>query len=494
MMEKYILYNTRVSRPLFCFDKHHNGKMIIGEYDELLKIKNIMGNNKEIEIMLESQYYSELERINNIKYDDDFDYDFNHELFDKFLGEELKEIIEYDYESKDRNLNGFPSICKCRGEEDIEVSLWDRLNKYEDYFRNKLAFNSDSILLSEINENIRIIKAAWKNYKKGNIEMAVNQIKKIISKIENDDFFVSELGKSYAIKQVAFFDDMNYNSSGNIGIEYKSIYERMKEHPVTLFRGRISEKCLNNRMDLLHRPYKRNEKIDRQRFTCNGMPALYLSSTSYACWLELNKPNKDLYISSFVANDDAKKLRILNLVIIEELINGVFNPSLDAGSRKKELQDKMISFFPLVLATSYKYVDYHENQEEYIFPEIVMRCLKKFDIDGVAYLSKNLDHDLQFQIGVNIVIPIYKEHLEQGGYGRVCKMFSMSEPKKYSESQKELYEEYKNGSYIYDIYYAQGDGYQPITNKEDGLKKYGETIFASFDNYLVNLEHIRYDG
>lgn len=242
MMEKYILYNTRVSRPLFCFDKHHNGKMIIGEYDELLKIKNIMGNNKEIEIMLESQYYSELERINNIKYDDDFDYDFNHELFDKFLGEELKEIIEYDYESKDRNLNGFPSICKCRGEEDIEVSLWDRLNKYEDYFRNKLAFNSDSILLSEINENIRIIKAAWKNYKKGNIEMAVNQIKKIISKIENDDFFVSELGKSYAIKQVAFFDDMNYNSSGNIGIEYKSIYERMKEHPVTLFRGRISEK------------------------------------------------------------------------------------------------------------------------------------------------------------------------------------------------------------------------------------------------------------
>lgn len=62
-------------------------------------------------------------------------------------------------------------------------------------------------------------------------------------------------------------------------------------------------------------------------------------------------------------------------------------------------------------------------------------------------------------------LELEKEHCGEsaGKYPcQVCKMFSMSEPKRYMESQKELYEEYKNGSYIYDICYAQEDGYQPI--------------------------------
>lgn len=71
----------------------------------------------------------------------------------------------------------------------------------------------------------------------------------------------------------------------------------------------------------------------------------------------------------------------INLVIVEEMANGFYNAPIDKENiRRKELQDKMISFFPLVMATSYKYLDLHEDKVEYIIPELVMRSLKKFGI------------------------------------------------------------------------------------------------------------------
>ena len=114
-----------------------------------------------------------------------------------------------------------------------------------------------------------------------------------------------------------------------------------------------------------------------------------------------------------------------------------------------------------------------------------MRSLKKFEIDGVAYLSKHLEHDLQLQIGVNIVILIYKESLDEG-YGPVSRYFKISKPELYSEQAKETYAQYKGGSYIYDIYCRKKDSYQPSVNFADGGQLYGDTVFAKFDNYMVN--------
>ncbi len=406
------------------------------------------------------------------------------EMIHNGLPKDLKNAIEFDCEKNDRNMNGFPSITRCIGNDDIKDNLWERLYAYEQYFKNKIAFNNDSQLLNDINSNIRYIKSAWQLYQKGNIKKATEQIELLLERYVNDDFFVTGLKKAYGIKQIA-----GYNELKEEGFDYSE----MEQHPITLYRGRISEKNLCHRKDMLHRPYKKYEEIPRQRFTCEGMPALYLSATSYTSWLELGRPKKDFYVSVFVPDERGEKLRILNLVIVEEMINGFYNESIDRKNiRRKELQDKMISFLPLVMATSYKYLDSHEDTVEYVIPELVMRSLKKFGIDGVAYLSKHLEHDLQLQIGVNIAIPIYKEHLNQG-YGAVSRHFKISKPAIYSEQAKESYAICKGGSYINDIYYRQETSYQPSINLAEGAQSYGDTVFAKFDNYMVNMELKYYD-
>ena len=484
----YVLVNKITGDALFEFDKNYNSRIIVGPYAVL---KEMLINNenmpKNLIIVSEEEYFlSKKKNIKNQKNMDVKDKLCNEilEMIHNGLPKDLKNAIEFDSEKNDRNVNGFPSITRCIGNDDIKKNLWERFDAYEQYLKNKIAFNNDSQLLNDINSNIRHIKSAWQWYQKGNINKATEQIELLLEGYVSDDFFVTELKKAYGIKQIA-----GYNELKEEGFDYSV----MEQHPITLYRGRISEKVLCHRKEMLHRPYKKYEKIPRQRFTCEGMPALYLSTTSYTSWLELGRPKEDFYVSVFVPDERGERLRILNLVIVEEIINGFYNVSIEGQNiRRKELQDKMISFWPLVMATSYKYLDSHKDKVEYVIPELVMRSLKKFGIDGVAYLSKHLEHDLQLQIGVNIAIPIYEEHLNQG-YGAVSRYFKISKPEIYSEQAKESYAKCEGGSYINDIYYRQETSYQPSINLADGAQSYGNTVFAKFDNYMVNTELKYYD-
>ena len=397
---KYVLVNKMNGFALFERDKNYNSRMFVRSYSELLGMLN---DNKMMKenyiIMSEKDYLLSRKKFDAMDKLHDEISDILHKLHNE-LPENVRSIIEFDSEKNDRNMNGFPTITKCIGDEDIKYNLWERLEAYKQYFEDKIAFNADSQLLNEINNNIRYIKSAWEWYQKGDTNRATEQIELMLERYTSDDFFVTELKKAYGIKQIAGYDELKDKTCD---------YSEMEQHSITLYRGRISAQMLSQRKEMLHRPYNKYERIPRQRFTCEGMPALYLSTTSYTSWLELNKPEKNFYVSAFVPNERGERLRILNLVITEEMINGFYNVQIDGNNiRRKELQDKMISFWPLVMATSYKHVDMCEDKVEYIMPELVMRSLKKFEIDGVAYLSKHLEHDLQLQIGVNIVILIYK--------------------------------------------------------------------------------------
>lgn len=411
----------------------------------------------------------------------------------------------------DRNLNGFHSITHYKAEKVIQPTLWHLLEKYERYFKQKESFNKDKKLLYDIHKNIKHIKKAWQFYQKQNISKAVKEISYILRKYIKDPFFVSDMEKSYALKQLAHMDDFNSVSRG-FGEEYRKDIEQLKLHPITLFRGRWSAKPLKDRKDLLHQPYTKKtskNRFERKRFVCKGIPALYLGNTSYVCWLEcggagsLDKSEKsktaqdeEFYISAYVPEIKARKLNILNLIDVEELINGIYTEGIDdANGREKTLQDKLISFFPLVLATSFKRENSRKRDLDYIIPELLMRAIKRFNIDGIAYLSKHLDHDLRMLVGVNIAIPIYNDKLtDDGKFGCVCKMFKMSEPEVFDVSKEDFYGRVSGGSYMSDYCRTAPKGAQvPLLNEKDGGQRYDKSVFGKFDDYLVNKKLAVYD-
>lgn len=401
------------------------------------------------------------------------------------LRKEVLDLIENNPERKyysqrmDRNINGCPSVTKGENSKNMIEELEERLDKYCEKLGMDIAFSEDDELIKETQDNIELIKKALNLYHKDR-DKATDQIGIILNKYVDDQFFVTELGRCYGMRGMAYYDELHDPTTD---------YEESKDHPLTLYRARISNHKLCKREDMLHRPFKKNEKIcAKQRFICEGMPALYLATTSYACWLELGKPENDFYVSSFIPNNKGERLKVLNMVVTQDMINGFYNEVMDKDDlRRKEIQNKMISFFPLVIATSFKYSE--GNKEEYIIPELVMRCLRRFNIDGIIYLSKNLEHDIQLHSVINVVLPIYKDQL-QDEYGKITRFFKISKPELFMP-QSNKYETARIGSFFNDNFHEnkQQSSYEPTITIEDQEMIYGETVFCHFDNYLCELDH-----
>jgi len=489
MSNMYCIYNKLLCTCLSQIDSNGNSHHFVGTYEEMSSVLESVKDKAELEIISVEEFMKrQNELINNenfLKASDDLAKKIYNELHEALEGTDVGEQIKYDIAIRDRNINGFPSTTLFNNN-DMTVKLWEKLDNYHEALVDSKAFNYDDLLLNDLGDNIRLIKRAWHYYFDGKITRASKEIETILTKYVNDPFIVSSLDKSYALRQMACFDELNYNSldAGSISEMASKKYEAIKDHSLTLYRGRKCDHQLKSRKEMVHRPYVRNEKIERQRFTCAGIPALYLCSTSYGCWLECGRPEKDFYVSCFTPKDNGLKLKVLNLLDNQYLINGLS----DYGHEEHiDLQRKLISLLPLTLATSFKYAD-GKNEEQYIIPELVMRALENVDIDGIAYISKNLDSDLQFQIGINIAFPVYKKHLIDGGFGNICRCFDMTEPVLFDKSS--VYTDNEAGSYIYDIYFKEQNmfEYKPSVNKSDGGEEYGKTRFAEFDNYLANQE------
>ena len=488
MNNKYFIYNNRLLSCLSLIDKYGNSIFQEGTYDEMLSVLNNRPDKADLEVISEMEFKKRQERLMTNKAFMEASNRLSNKIYEELHaaleGTDIGESMKYETAIRNRNINGFPSTTTFDSDKMVG-KLCDKMDAFQESIVNNLAFNYDASLLNDVNENIQLIKRAWSDYNNGNQEKATQEIRKILDKYVNDPFIVSTLDESYASRQMACFDSLNYNSldAGIIGRMAENSYDLMKNHPLTFYRGRKSTEVLATRKELLHRPYVRNEKIERQRFTCSGIPALYLSSTSYGCWLECGRPEKNFYVSCFVPNEKGLKLKVLNLLDNQYLIDG-FGTHAHENCVHSEAQKKLISLFPLTLATSFKYTG-DKNEEQYIIPELVMRALENIDIDGIAYTSKYLKSDQQFQIGINIAFPVYKEHLIEG-YGKICRCFDMTEPVLLDENRE--YTEEESGSFIYDVYYKNSEEikWKPPVNPEDGNEEYGKTKFAKFDNHLAN--------
>ncbi|MDD1505305.1 hypothetical protein PVA17_21530 [Lysinibacillus sp. CNPSo 3705] len=373
------------------------------------------------------------------------------------LDKEIKEGIGKIHEEivedmpKRIELNDFYLPITIQNDCDYEVYLDKKLNDYLEAIRDRELVDEEVYNRTKL--NVEGIKKALSFYYDADISNAKKVISNILENYCCDNFIVSSLDNSPAIRGIT-----------KIVSKPNPIQYKLANAPLSFFRARVGSVGYDKK-DFLHIPFNKRGYVSTQRFSIAGVPCMYFGLTSYVCWLELDKPlYRDFNAASYEINSDVK---VLNLAISQMLLNGLSNFNINGQN-----VGSLIAFFPLVIATSYKVNEKDRSfRSEYIISQLVMQCLSEFGIDGVAYISKRVEKDSNsFPFGVNLAIPMKND---SEFYSEFAKKIPLTKPVNYEEYKKEQPKP-KTDTAAY-------------ANLWD--KKYTQHTFSQFDNYLFNEEH-----
>lgn len=168
--------------------------------------------------------------------------------------------------------------------------------------------------------------------------------------------------------------------------------------------------------DFFHIPFEKRGKIRTQRFSIPGFPSLYLGTTLYVCWEELNRPNiNDFQAVRFINTRD---LRVLKLI----------PPNFDVATNNECYNYLMI--WPLFMTTSVK-VDQHNDdfKPEYIISQLLLQWVRnQHDVDGILYQSTHVDNKSASKGEFyNLVLPV--REIKNSGFCQQLKSnFEMTSP------------------------------------------------------------------
>ena len=229
---------------------------------------------------------------------------------------------------------------------------------------------------------------------------------------------------------------------------------------------------------MLHIPLENRGLVSTNRFSMPGIPCIYLATSTYCCWLELNMPSRYmLYASSIQVPTDIK---VLNLALSPNFIETM---SVCLSDKDVYFLEEMLEIFPLVYATSYNILEQNRSfKSEYIVSHLIMQCMKELGIDAVAYFSKKISDETAYPYAINIAIPVEKDFKKDNSYWLKADRVFLSEPILYSDFIKNLNCNINVGmlSGFFNDNYIDVLG-NPVDF--DTLK------FSFFDKYLTKSEH-----
>ena len=398
------------------------------------------------------------------------------------------------------NLENFIMPIKLNYDNEYYSELKQRLNNYKDYIKNLNFLSKNTI--DNIEHNINLIIGSVEDYYNANIADAKNKIFQLLDKYKSDNFIISELNKSFAFRSIAPFSDL-LDEKKDV---YINDYDEMNTYSLSFFRARIGNSAFEKK-DMLHIPFCNRELVSTQRFSIPGVPCLYLGTTSYVCWLEMDKPQDSIFnVSSFIPPLD---LKILNLVIDYRLVNKQLKVTIEINEDKKDyninLLESMLEIFPLVYATSFTIKNKERRfKSEYIVSQLIMQCLSDLNIHGIAYASKKVvDSILAFPQCINLAIPMkinkkFKIQNESDNYADMCQNILLTNPVNFSEFIKMggNNKTHTIGNWTPTFSYRLfGNGYFPESKIYLSGKEiyYKDTEFANFDNYIFALKHDKAD-
>lgn len=222
--------------------------------------------------------------------------------------------------------------------------------------------------------------------RKENIVVFQNKIIDIIN-----TYYKGKSGKAYKL-----FDELLSNT---IKDEKVSFISKVNENS-RLYRARVEkvdQKIPFTNDDMFHIPFKHRTKVKNHRFSISGLPCLYMSSSSYACWLELNRPPVDrLSVSLFLVT---KPIKVFDMCLLYDIIEEKKQDSIVGN-------EEMLSLF--IACSFLPNNDDDEFKPEYIIPQFLMQWMLEspINIRGVRYYTHRASVDsVNSRLYTNFVFP-----------------------------------------------------------------------------------------
>lgn len=217
------------------------------------------------------------------------------------------------------------------------------------------------------------------------------------------------------------------------GFLYFRITERLKyPQSINLFRIRSSKSKYLSRTDMFHVPFELRGKVGNQRFSISGSPCLYLGSSIYVCWEELNRADfESLFISKFRLL--TKRPEILDLTFsVDEAKRSIEKFKEDDPFYEWLLFNTVekIILFPLILSCSIINKESTDIfKEEYIIPQLLLEWINsRGKINAIEYLSSALpEYNLDYTLYRNYVFPA-KRQKEKGYCSFLSSIFELTDP------------------------------------------------------------------
>jgi len=163
--------------------------------------------------------------------------------------------------------------------------------------------------------------------------------------------------------------------------------------------------------NMFHIPFNKRNLVTNQRYSIPGFPCLYLGTSLYVCWEELNRPDLETINCAAFRNTT-----VLDFLTID----------LPTWSQIKDV----IAFKRIIIYLLCTIIVKDRNASfkfEYLIPQLIMQCLVTYNetaskkIDGIAYISsryydtKNMVYENIKPQMKNYVIPV-RESIESSHY------------------------------------------------------------------------------
>lgn len=247
---------------------------------------------------------------------------------------------------------------------------------------------------------------------------------------------------------------------------------------VQFFRARLSDNVIDfSEKEMLHIPFNKREIVKSERFSIPGLPCLYLSNSSYCCWLEMNRPADHMFNVAPVLLDNSQK--ILNLAFSLCDIDKIIKNAEIFDLSTSEFKINLLRLIVLSMATSFVVKQKNRNfKSEYILSQMIMLACKEKGLDGIAYHTKQADEFHSFVVGVNVAL--FATYNGEEELSSICDHIEIGDSFNFSMFKQLL------SSQTYRKYPLRID--KSIYVREIGNRNrifpYNETKFYDFDNYL----------